>query len=669
MATENINTSISVNSIDFEHSRTRHIVPFRFNKAQYGVIADRLKKINSSPYNVYDYFSDQKNKNYKWIIQTVERNRAVGKDKNKHCKLEISVLSDMLPNIKDECLFNEKDEKADENCLGGIWRYTNTEKGESKTDIISFLFCYPSQSAKESNPKYYLSHIDISEIGLNLYKNGIGFFWYEYQFTTVETSKLLVDDNMVEPVYIDNTNDFVSFQNVFKELGMYGKMCLYIKSGDTYKPLLLGSWIKNMLIEALGEDFLCFQFKRNMSNPVYKTQETIDKKDEKEKDSIIEKDQKSIANPMLMAKSISLRFNEAEYKICTRIPDGQAAQLDGIPDAAILFSYIVFEERNMPELIDEDTLNLIYRVTNGFNNNYQGFDIVNSIHRQNKNIVYSGNRQGCTYFSWKNGYEKNDYFLSNIMYSKIMVDFFKLYIRILYQSYSLQYQAEMISKDLPSDYRNYNSLESASDENLLKIGNIMAEINTFLAKVTTTSVSFQESQNNFYNYLIDKVRIKGDAKTVQAGLDILIKMQSAALNKKREEQEEKQSELLHTIEKLGTILTALGIPTLFMEISDILSRLINYDMISAVVSDFILLLSIFIQSCFINIVCKNLKRLRQEQKSCTDVSCKNLQKDSTIYSAVLLMIATVTLIMIIRLVVNIFPALSLFISRNLEKIA
>ena len=122
-----------------------------------------------------------------------------------------------------------------------------------------------------------------------------------------------------------------------------------------------------------------------------------------------------------------------------------------------------------------------------------------------------------------------------------MNDYFLLYIRVIYQSYSLMRYAVSTSKILPNDYLTYVNIGDETENIAKKISEISAEISLFLVKSVVTSVSHVHHQNEFYDYLIERLQIKEDAASVTAGLAALNELQhETLLEKQNQEREEEQ---------------------------------------------------------------------------------------------------------------------------------
>ena len=163
------------------------------------------------------------------------------------------------------------------------------------------------------------------------------------------------------------------------------------------------------------------------------------------------------------------------------------------------------------------------------------------------NVLWMASREGCGYYAWVD--DKNEQFFTGNLYSKIINDYFLLYIRTLYQSYSLLRFSVKISKLLPNDVNKYLLVSDETEAISGKIDRISTEINLFLVKSIATSVSHIHHQNEFYQYLCEKFKIEEDVRSVTAGLDSLCRIQHETVLKKQEEAEKKAREIQEQTEK------------------------------------------------------------------------------------------------------------------------
>lgn len=316
--------------------------------------------------------------------------------------------------------------------------------------------------------------IELNDMGLYIFRSGVGLLWYE-----IDTK-----DN------IKDSESLIIFQNMFKQLDRAYDNHLRINNEyfefENELPLILGSYFAERLA------FLNIRFQSERKNVYHE----------------------------LLREHIK-EFNEEE------LIDILPAYC---PDKAILFSYVVFERDN-DWIKDNETLKTAYYLTNGYKESYEmAEDIKDTVGNPFSNVYWIASKEGCGYFAWER--EDNKDFFKNHQYYKIMDDYFLLFIRALFQSSSLMKYAIYTSKTLPSDYHHYLTVSDKTEEIYDNISGIEAEINLFLVKSLATSVSHIQHQNEFYNYIIDRLSIKEDVNSVTAGLNVLNDMQNDTLAKK-----------------------------------------------------------------------------------------------------------------------------------------
>ncbi|MCR4788912.1 MAG: hypothetical protein K5888_10005 [Lachnospiraceae bacterium] len=229
----------------------------------------------------------------------------------------------------------------------------------------------------------------------------------------------------------------------------------------------------------------------------------------------------------------------------TFIPSRNTQKGD-LPDKAIIFNHVKLDEKDFEETA--------YRLTRGYNRNYiiSDSEYDNMMHPFG-NVILFATGEGCGYYV-KGGKEFVDG-------SKIMSDYFTLYILALYQTYSLLRISEKIASDMPTSPDMYDHFSKKIHGKLKMIN---TDLNVFMAKSIYSSVSFVQHQNNFYNYIIKELRIREDIESISSGIVALRDMQTN-LEKDVEEKRER------IINGILTFLAALGILQSFSAILDIIS--------------------------------------------------------------------------------------------------
>lgn len=127
--------------------------------------------------------------------------------------------------------------------------------------------------------------------------------------------------------------------------------------------------------------------------------------------------------------------------------------------------------------------------------------------------------------------EDNEKVFTKVIPGKIRRDYFALYLKVLYQSYSLLIYAEKIQSEISADTRSY--LNEYMNQDIEKL---FVEINLFLTKSMATSVSHIHNQSEFYVFLKKQLRIQEDVESVTAGLAAL-----DTLQRKQREQEARET--------------------------------------------------------------------------------------------------------------------------------
>ena len=189
-----------------------------------------------------------------------------------------------------------------------------------------------------------------------------------------------------------------------------------------------------------------------------------------------------------------------------------------ICDKALIFEYAVFDDKSKENVYD-----YMYRLTNGYNERYQRkSDFADNIVSPFENAYYYATTGGCGYYAVPN--ESNANFYLRTLKSKIMLDYFTLYILALYQSYSVLKFTGTIEDRLPADSEYYlNNPEDTLNE----IKQFETDINIFLVKSVYSSVSHINHQNDYYIYVTDRLRIKDNIEGLTIGLDSLRKLQES----------------------------------------------------------------------------------------------------------------------------------------------
>ena len=329
-------------------------------------------------------------------------------------------------------------------------------------------------------------------IGLILFRNRVGFFWYSLQ--------------------IDNDCDckaFWNFQNAFKEVSRALKQSasnkIEINSGDEFQVPIFG---KDIDKPSLGE--------------------WINR---------------------CIGVDGALKFKYFASR------DSDNSSLGFKPDKAILLSYAVINGASHDELIEA-----AYYLTNGYNQSYKCADDIEAYMKSHfKGTLWYAAKEGAGYYV--NAVENGSEFLckSGEMSRKFQRDYFLMYLLLLHQEYSLIYYARKIS-ELSAEYMDYYEPDKENDVTE-RLDRLSAEINTFFMKSVYTSVSNVGHQNEFYEYVQTRLGIENDIKSLNTGMNSVVKIQRIQADKKeaeREKEEEKRVNIITTLVAVLAIFSALS---------------------------------------------------------------------------------------------------------------
>ena len=408
------------------------------------------------------------------------------------------VESDLYRYIRNELRFPNDTQPMPDEKVGAEWIFCRSEESLNKNgQKIKELIFYPEGLKKkrcDSGEEWDIPegwNLTVANLGLELFRNGLGFLWYELK---------LPSSNF-------NSDQLKSFQYSIRELNRnmaaqvwekqkiepdYG-IVLHERNGyKTYlRPFLFGKWID----ETIGFLKVSYFAERKSS---YSSM---------------------VKNSMSMLKGIKKeivkRDNQTESGSCY------------LPDKAILFSYISLQQSF--EESTEEKYSLVYHLTNGYKDSYHfSEDLMIEMKRPFKDVYWYATQEGAAYIVWPD--EENRAVFESLIPVKVKTDYFSLYLKILYQSFSLMLYAEKIQAEISAVSGKY--LTEPFDK---RITELFEEINLFLTKSMATSVSHIHHQSEFYVYLKKQLRIREDVESVTAGLNAL-----DALQREQRQREEKQ---------------------------------------------------------------------------------------------------------------------------------
>lgn len=366
--------------------------------------------------------------------------------------------------------------------------------------------------------------IQIGECGLLLFRNHLGLYWYELNVPsdTLNSSQLLKFQDTIRKI---NSTRGASVFEILSTKEEYS-----IEKNNTYlKPFSFGKWIH----ETIG--FLEVTYFSERPNFYEK----------------------------MMKKSFS------SYKA-----QDNPESVNKLPNKAILFSYVSLKDKE--EVSHYDRCSFVYHLTNGYTETYHVSDeVINDIKKPFEDTYWYATQEGVANVVWPKEDDAvffNDYFVNK----RVKSDYFTLYLKVLYQSFSLLIYAKKIQLDISSVSGEY--LSDSEDKNITAL---CAEINLFLAKSMATSVSHIHHQSEFYVYLKKQLRIHDDVKSVTSGLnalDVLHREQDKIeAEKELREREERDKQSDAKLQRSMEVLSILSVFSALIDCFDIVKNIINAD--------------------------------------------------------------------------------------------
>lgn len=439
---------------------------------------------------------------------------------------------------KEFCVMNPEDEISD-NLDGCRWNYCKSEadpeaidkaKRNAEKHILQFKVATVSamnEVLKSGAEFSNLADVNLDDAGILLCRNGIGFLWYDLSFLPnkkvnlqdiLTLKRMDTSENTEEK---DSRLDIIKFQNDIKELnsrskfkkdsvvlwsetrtledGEFGLKISRCDKSTEYesfvylRPFFLGRWA----VQILDSLEVTFWASRNNSfnNALFN----------------LEKEFRKISEEAVVG---TWDFSENS---------GQSAE-QKVPDKALLFNYLFLDDDHSAEtkLTDREKRNLSFWMTRGFNMSYLASDEeLSEVSRPFENEYWYAAQEGVSCIGWKTE-DGNNVFYKGQKKQKVASDYFTLYLKTLYQSFSLL------------KYADETNNVGKSPEN---IDELYKKMNDFLMKSMATSVSHTHHQSEFYVYLKKRLRISEDVESVTAGLDAMdgiIRQQQDDEGKKRD---------------------------------------------------------------------------------------------------------------------------------------
>lgn len=235
-----------------------------------------------------------------------------------------------------------------------------------------------------------------------------------------------------------------------------------------------------------------------------------------------------------------------------------------LPVKTLLYTYASLQGEHAAPYDD------IYHLANGYGPNIRySEETARDIRQPFQDTYWYATQEGAAYLVWPN--EANRQYYEGDFLRKARGDYFTLYLKVLYQSYSLLIYAERIQSEISAVKGSH--LPEPADQN---ISALCSEINLFLVKSMATSVSHVHHQSEFYIYLKERLRIHDDVKSVTSGLnalDTLHREQDKIEEERAEREREQRDKASDTrIERGMTILSILSVFSALVDCFDFIAK-------------------------------------------------------------------------------------------------
>lgn len=496
----------------------RYIVPFRINES----FEQAYKKVES-----------QREKIRKKDKVTGEK-RFTGEYKNVWSRKVITMdgpESDLYGYIRNEFRFDDNIKELPEQKTGCEWIFWRSDESNSKDgQKIKKLLYFPDGIFQQGKVSTQCRKILISNVGLLLFRNSLGFFWYEIKTSQMNSRQLMLFQNRIKEL----NHGHIFLWERSKTEPEYGFVCSEENGVKTYmRPVSLGKWIQDML------SFLDISYFAERKG----------------------------AYGGMLKKSRS-NMKRTSYDVVCKDMTYQDTNIKS-PDKTILFTYASLNNKNYGATIEEKQ-SLVYHITNGYNASYHfSKSAVDHMKCPFDDAYWYATQEGASYLVWSS-YDNSKVF-SNLIPNKIRTDYFVLYLKVLYQSFSLLIYAERTQNNISAI--DGKELTLSSSEN---VTGVFREINLFLTKSMATSVSHIHHQSDFYNYLKKRLRVYEDVQSVTAGLKALEFLQHEQQKeeelKEKERNEEREKIRDGKIQAIMGIFAMLGISSALVDCFDFIEK-------------------------------------------------------------------------------------------------
>ena len=499
-----MNLNLNINALCL-----RYVVPFRLlDSMDFETAVKRINAVGSGD-------PKTRTQEIKWTEVTPETG-ITESDLYEYIRNELRDPNHFRPGKEWICSKNVKPAKDRENMM--------------KLDACNIRdFCYVPDGLKGGETRTV--NLTISYAGIHLYKNGHGIFWFE------------IAKERKKQQGFANSDELILFQNRVRELNRSKSTWIWekgtVKPGqkpekfgyvtrrnelgekgcsiDYITPFFLGGWIQEQLA-CLEDGYQFFACRKPSYEDWFASYVTAAKN----------------ADPAPGTEQ-SLVLNE------NKMYEGPVYEY--APDKPILFSYYGFLDERDEEAgrggEPEEIRRLTYYLTNGYKESYHFSPEIgkNMLHPFGDALWYA-TQEGVAYVSWASPDDKETY--GRIIPMKYKTDYFRLFTKVLYQSFSLLLYAERIQHEIPSgpgekDYK-------WTEEDRTRVQHLFEEISFFQAKSMATSVSFIHHQSEFFIYLKKQLHVHEDVKSVTSGLDAVNSLLQETHREEREEKDKREQQ-------------------------------------------------------------------------------------------------------------------------------
>lgn len=457
--------------------------------------------------------------------------------------------------------FSNLKSESDENKQGCFWKYRSTNEDA----LLELTF--------KETPLVVPITITLENMGLYIFQTGIGMLWYS---TNIRCDEPL-DYNRME-----------TFQHIFKELNDVLHIRLWIDNCVSISP---SKGINGDVCNAIHD--LLFKKDEKLSDQMYSLEKMVPFSLGNwlaEKLDFLNVTYFNGSKNNYPKDLLAFYSRECLKKEFTFLPDGTEAENEHIknsknewqlyldqltvqpeyaglfptmcPDKALIFSYIYFSAvEDSPDALLPERINMAYKLTNGYDKKIlMSNSIKNSVMNPFHDVLWYTTKEGCGYYAWG---KDNNSFYNNIAPYRIVANYFLLYIKALYHSYSLLHFSNLLAKeDISPDLDKYLLFKGAGgiDKDIYeKLSLLRTRMNLFLLKSTVTSVSHIHHHNEFYLYNERQLYIKDDIRSVSMGLDVLEQLLKSQLEKEETKNDARMQKGLSRILALITVMTLASI--------------------------------------------------------------------------------------------------------------